>query len=136
MWQDFSAGVLHIATGSYQGAQTVLQSGVGRAIAVPTLKRMKALADVPTFFEQGFTQKLFQLTGWICLLGPAGMPDEVAERLSQLCVEGGKTERVRRILDVFGIDDAAMSRQTLKKFYDEEGPIWIQHARALELTPQ
>ena len=136
MWQDFAAGVLQIATGSYQGSQVVLQSGAGRVIAVPTPKRMKALPDVPTFLEQGFTQKLFQLTGWLCLLGPAGLPDETAERLSQLCVEAGKTERVRKILDTFGIDDAAMSRQTLKKFYDEEGPIWIEHARALNLTPQ
>ena len=136
MWQDFSAGVLQIATGSYQGAQTVMQSGVGRAIAVPTMKRMKALPDVPTFHEQGFTQKLFQLTGWICLLGPSGMPDDVAETLSRLCVEAGKTERVRKILDTFGIDDAAMSRQTLKKFFDEEGPVWIEHARALNLAAQ
>jgi tripartite-type tricarboxylate transporter receptor subunit TctC len=136
MWTDFSAGVLQVATGSYQGAQTVLQSGMGRAIAVPTKKRMKALPDVPTFLEQGFDQKLFQLTGWICLLGPAGMPEDVAERLSQLCVEAGKTERVRKLLDAFGIDDAAMSRQTLKQFFDEEGPVWIEHARALNLTQQ
>jgi tripartite-type tricarboxylate transporter receptor subunit TctC len=136
MWQDFSAGVLQIATGSFQGAQTVLQSGVGRAIAVPTMKRMKALPDVPTFVEQGFNQRLFQLTGWICLLGPTGMPDDIAERLSQLCVEAGKTERVRKLLDTFGIDDAAMSRQTLKKFFDEEGPVWIENARALNLTAQ
>lgn len=44
------------------------------------------------------------------------MPEETAERLSQLCVEGGKFERVRKLLDLFGIDDAAMSRQTLKEF--------------------
>jgi tripartite-type tricarboxylate transporter receptor subunit TctC len=136
MWNDFAAGVIQIATGSYQGAQAVLQSGAGRAIAVPTMKRMKALPDVPTFHEQGFTQRLFQLTGWICLLGPAGMPEDVAETLSQLCVEGGKTERVRKLLDTFGIDDAAMSRQTLKKFIDEEGPVWIEHARALNLAAQ
>lgn len=136
MWQDFAAGVLQVATGSYQGSQVVLQSSVGRPIAVPTAKRMKALPEVPTFLEQGFTEKLFQLTGWLCLLGPAGLPDETAERLSQLCVEAGKTERVRKILDTFGVDEAAKSRQTLKKYYDEEGPIWIEHARALNLIPQ
>jgi tripartite-type tricarboxylate transporter receptor subunit TctC len=136
MWNDFAAGVIHIATGSYQAAQAVLQSGAGRAIAVPTLKRMRALPDVQTFHEQGFTQRLFQLTGWICLLGPAGMPNDVAETLSKLCVDAGKTDRVRKLLDTFGIDDAAMDRQTLKKFYDEEGPVWIEHARALNLTAQ
>ena len=43
---------------------------------------------------------------------------------------------MRRLCDTFGIDDAAMSRQTLKKFYDEEGPVWIEHARALNLAQQ
>ncbi len=35
MWQDLAAGVIQAATASYAGAANVLQSGAGRAIAVP-----------------------------------------------------------------------------------------------------
>ncbi len=35
MWQDLAAGVIQAAVGSYAAASNVLQSGAGRAIAVP-----------------------------------------------------------------------------------------------------
>ena len=111
-----------------------VRSGRLRGIAVTTRTRSASSPDLPTIAELGYPD--FEASSWFGLLGPAGMPDDVAETLSRLCVEAGKTERVRKILDTFGIDDAAMSRQTLKKFFDEEGPVWIEHARALNLAAQ
>ncbi len=136
MWQDMAAGVLQIANGSYQAAQSVLQSGVGVPIAVPTKKRMKALPNVPTFFEQGITAPVFQLLSWICMLGPAGMPEELVAKISNMIVEGGKSEKVRRLLDTFAIDEAAMDYKALRKYYAEEGPVWIEHAKMLNLKAE
>ncbi len=76
MWQDLAAGVIQAASGSYAAASNVLQSGAGRAIAVPQITRMSKLPDVATFLEQGVTSKAFQLKGFICAVGPAGMPQE------------------------------------------------------------
>jgi tripartite-type tricarboxylate transporter receptor subunit TctC len=136
MWQDLAAGVIQGATGSYAAASNVLQSGAGRPIAVPQMKRMAKLPDVATFNEQGVTGRLFTLKGFICLVGPTGMPQEAVQRLSDLCVAGGKSERVQKLLDTFGIDESAVGHQEFRKLYDEEGPIWIDYVKALGLTPE
>lgn len=136
MWQDLAAGVIQGATGSYAAAANVLQSGAGRAIAVPQKKRMSKLPDVATFAEQGVDAPLFGLSGFICAVGPTGIPQEVVQRLSDLFVEGGKSERVQKLLDTFGIDQSAVGHKEFRKLYDEEGPIWIGLVQSLGLTPE
>jgi tripartite-type tricarboxylate transporter receptor subunit TctC len=136
MWQDFAAGVLQCACGSYQAAAGALYSGTGRAIAVPTRARMKKLPDVPTFAEQDVAAPVLQAIGWIGMFAPAATPPAVVERISSLVVEGGKSERVRGMLDTFAIDAAAMDRATSKKVYDEEGPLWIDAIKGLGLAQQ
>jgi tripartite-type tricarboxylate transporter receptor subunit TctC len=135
MWQDLAAGVIQAATGSYAAASNVLQSGAGKAIAV-TQKRLRKLPDVATFLEQGVTSKAFQLRGYICAVGPTGIPPEIVQRLSDLMVEGGKSERVQKLLDTFGVDEAAFGHQDFRKLYDEENPIWISLVQGLGLTPE
>ena len=135
MWQDLSAGVIQGGIGSFAAASNVLQSGAGTVIAV-TRKRMRKLPDVPTFLEQGLTSKVFQLTGYICAVGPTGIPQDIVERLSALIVEGGKTERVQKLLDTFGIDETPLGHAEFKKLYAEEGPIWISSVQSLGLTPE
>ena len=72
MWQDVAAGNVQTATGSYASQLPFLQQGAVKMIAVPTLERMKKMPDVPTFYEQGFTDKAFQVRGWVgCPLPPA-----------------------------------------------------------------
>ena len=135
MWQDISAGVIQAGIGSYPGASNVIQSGAGRAIAV-SQQRMRRLPDVATYLEQGVTSRAFQLLGYIGAVGPTGMPQEIVQRLSDLMVEGGKSERVQKLLDTYGIDRAAMGHQEFRKLHDEEAPIWISLVRSLGLTPQ
>ena len=64
MWQDFLSGSIQLAVGSYQAAVPALQTGQGRAVAVPTPARMKKMPNVPTFLEQGYTAKVYQLVTW------------------------------------------------------------------------
>jgi len=136
MWQDVGAGVIAGGSGSVAAAASVLQSGIGVPIAVPQTKRMRILPNVATFQEQGVPDKAFQLRGFICLVGPAGMPPELVQRLSDLMVEGGKSEKVQKILTTFGIDEAAVSHQEFRKLVDEEAPIWLALVKSLGLTPQ
>ncbi len=135
MWQDVAAGVIAGGSGSLAAAASVLQSGIAIPIAVPQTTRMSKLPNVPTFLEQGVSAKAFQLKGFICLVGPVGMPPEMVQNLSDLMVEAGKTERIQKILATFGIDEAAASHQEFRKLYDEEGPIWISLVKGLGLTP-
>ena len=136
MWQDVASGAIHGGSGSYAAASGVLQSGNGKAIAVPTTTRMKKLPDVATFKEQGADAKAFQIQGWIGMFAPAGTPMEIVDQMSKLCVEGGKTERVQKINETFGIDEAARDRAYFKKVIDEEGPVWLDVIKSLNIEPQ
>ena len=135
MWQDFNAGVIQAGSGSYQGASNVLQSGVGIAVA-NWPKRSKKLPDVPSFKELGMTSKVFDLEGFVCLVGPVGMPQAAVEKLSALMVEGGRSERVRKLLDTFGVDESAVGHVDFRKLYEFERPAWIELVSKLGLTPQ
>jgi tripartite-type tricarboxylate transporter receptor subunit TctC len=136
MWQDVASGAVQGASGSYASASAVLQTGAGRPIAVPTMERMRKLPDVPTFYEQGLTEKAFQVRGWVGCAAPAGTPDDVVQKLSDLMVEAGKTERIQKIIDTFGIDEAARDRTYFKKVLDEEGPVWLDVIKSLNIEPQ
>ncbi len=136
MWQDMHAGAIQAAVGSYQAALSVIDAGTGRPIAVQTTKRMRKLPDVATFIEQGLPPRAFQLKSWICMVGPAGMPKETVETISDILVEAGKSERIQKILDTFGIDEPARDHVYFAKVVREEGPIWIDLIKSLNLEPQ
>ena len=51
-------------------------------------------------------------------------------------VEAGKTERIQKIIDTFGIDEAARDRAFFKKILDEEGPVLIEVVKSLNIEPQ
>jgi hypothetical protein len=51
-------------------------------------------------------------------------------------VEGGQTERIRKMLDTFGIDDPATDRKTFEQILRDESPIWIDVVSQLGITPQ
>ena len=136
MWQDFAAGVLQAAMGSYANAVNALEFGAGKAIAVQTATRNRKLPDVPTFIEQGLDSKVFALSGYVFLAGPIHMPREIVERLSGLMVEAGKTDRIQKLLDKYGIDESAQGHIAFKKLYDDETPIWVDAVSALGLAPE
>jgi tripartite-type tricarboxylate transporter receptor subunit TctC len=136
MWQDVASNAIQGGSGSIAGASSVLQTGTGRPIAVPSMVRAKKLPDVPTFYEQGLTEQAFQVRGFICLVGPIAMPAEIVKKLSDLMVEGGKTERIQKILDTFGIDEGARDRTYFKEVLAKEGPVWIDVIKSLNIEPQ
>ncbi|TYO62007.1 tripartite tricarboxylate transporter substrate binding protein [Bradyrhizobium hipponense] len=136
MWQDFAAGVIQAAVGSYQAALPVLDTGVGRPIAVPTPVRMKKLPETRTFVEQGVTGNVFQLTSFTALVAPAATPADRIDLLAKLMVEGGKTERVQKLLEAFGVDSPAMDRASSVALYAKEGPVWLESIKTLGLEPQ
>ena len=53
-----------------------------------------------------------------------------------MMVEGGKTERIQKVLDTFGIDEAARDHRYFEKVVREEGPIWIDLIKSLNIELQ
>jgi tripartite-type tricarboxylate transporter receptor subunit TctC len=56
-----------------------IKSGKLRAIGVSTAKRAATMPEVPTLAESGLPK--YNLDGWLALIGPAGLPPAIVDRL-------------------------------------------------------
>ena len=55
--------------------------------------------------------------------------------MNELLIEAGKTERVQKINDQFGIDEGARDRAYFRQVIDEEGPVMLEVIRSLNIEP-
>ena len=134
MWVEVSTGRIHAGIGSQPVMGPHVQKGAIRVIAVPTLKRAPKLPDVPTFAEQGFQEPVFKIAGWIVLLGPAGLPRDMTQRLAKLAIAAADTPRIKEIHSTFGILDNPSTPEEFERRYKEDGPIWLGLVRELGVT--
>jgi len=75
---DLVAGQVHIGVLNIGGVMPHIQSGNLRAIAVTSPKRTATLPDVPSISE---TIPGFDFTEWFALVAPAGVPDEIIDKM-------------------------------------------------------
>ena len=134
MWLDVISGQTQAAIGSVAGTLPHIQKGAVRVLAVPTKIRSPKLPDVPTFHEQGYTEPVFSLSGWIGLLGPAKMPKEIVDRIAKLTIEAGEGARLKQIYETFGIAERPTTPEEFLRIYRTEGPQWIAITRELGIT--
>jgi tripartite-type tricarboxylate transporter receptor subunit TctC len=107
------------------GAPALINDGKLRPLAVSSLQRNNFLPNVPTMDEAGL--KGFEAVSWHMIVGPAGMPKEVVDRLN------GEFKRISTSADfkvqvdrmgLIAIDSPAPPE--LRKFLDKEIASWGQ----------
>ncbi|MBM3367025.1 MAG: tripartite tricarboxylate transporter substrate binding protein [Betaproteobacteria bacterium] len=98
------------------------RGGRVRPIAVGTLKRSPSLPEVPTVAESGYPG--FDASLWLALMGPAGLPQAVVDRLNRDLVAVVTAADTRSALDKAGAEPltgtpaelAAMVRDGVPKY--------------------
>jgi len=134
MWVEVAAGRIHAAIGSISALSPHLQGEAVRPIAVHTAKRSPKLPRVATYLEQGFSEKVFMLKGWLGLLGPAGLPAEIVSRISKAILEGAESPRLKQIYETFGLLEKPTTPEEFLALYREEGPVMIAIVRELGVS--
>jgi len=134
MWLDLVAGRIDAGQGSMLGLMPYLRPQRLRAIAVSTRNRSPLLPDVATFAEQGFTDPVFAVEGWLGMFAPAGTPREIVQRVSDLVQEGGSSPRIRQLNNTFGLTDKPWSAAEFERIDRGIKPILIGLARELDIT--
>lgn len=94
MLVDVMNGQLTFTFGSALGVMPHVKSNRLRAIAVTSGKRSPALPDLPTIAESGVPG--YEMILWYGLIGPAGIPSEIVQRLN------GEIGKVLRDKEVSG----------------------------------
>lgn len=85
---DLMGGQVPIMFSSLAPAVGPVKNGRIRALAVTSAKRSAAFPDVPTLDELGL--KGYESSAWFDLIGPANLPAEVVQRLSQALQKAGE----------------------------------------------
>ncbi len=91
------AGQVDFNFDNLAAASANIKSGKLKALAATTAHRSSALPDVPTVAEAGVTLglKLFDISTWFGLFGPAGLSAETTTRLNKAFVDALGTAEVK-----------------------------------------
>ena len=104
-----------------------IRAGKLRALAVSTLARSRASPEVPTMAELGFEG--FDASSWFGILGPAGLPREVAERVSADAAAAIRRPDVERQMIEQGADPVGSTPEEFGAFLDKEIARWATVVR-------
>jgi tripartite-type tricarboxylate transporter receptor subunit TctC len=102
-----------------------------RAIAVATAKRSSVWPDMPTVAE---SFPGFQVNAWAALLGPAGLPGEIVQRLHAESARAVASEEVRARFASLGVEPMPMSAESAGEFMRAERERWARVIRDARLT--
>jgi tripartite-type tricarboxylate transporter receptor subunit TctC len=119
---DFIAGQVPLGFQFLPNVVGMLSSGDARALAVTSPKRMTALPDVPTAAEAGVSG--YETFGWLALLGPAGMPRPIIDKLYKALEEAVNDPTVRSRFVEQGAEPVSPGPEDLQKFIISETAKW------------
>ncbi len=85
---------------------------------------MPAAGDTPTFTEQGVTD--FVSGTWAGFIAPAGLPKEIAERMSAEAKKALADPELRKKLEAQGIVPMGTTPDEFRAFVGEEIARWKQ----------
>ena len=119
--QALLAGEVQACAVSVNTAMPHINSGKARALGVASSKRSPALPNVPTFIENGIA---FQADSWLGLMGPAGIPDDIAAKLNQEIAATLREPETRDRLAGIGLVVVASSPSELTQLLRSDVPKW------------
>ena len=106
-------GQVDLAISDTPPAMQHIKNNSVRALAVTTAKRASALPDVPTLAEAGVPG--FEFTSWWGVMGPAGMPAPVVQRLNDEFAKALKQPDVKAALSSFAADPVGNSPEEFSR---------------------
>ena len=130
---DLISGQIDFMFTPAPNAIAFVQSGKIRGIAVTSLKRSSALPELPTMNESGLQR--FELLGWIGLLGPAGTPREIVDRLN------GEVNKmlagdIRQRLTELGLDAVGGTPEQFAAFIRQDIAKYAKIVKVAGIPPQ
>jgi tripartite-type tricarboxylate transporter receptor subunit TctC len=115
---DTIGGQVPIMFGNISAVVNHIKAGRLRALANTGAARSPLLPDVPTVSESGIRD--FSIATWFGLLGPAGMPAEVASRIQADVVKVLAMPEVKAKLTDLGVDLSGMKPAEFSAFLRSE----------------
>ncbi len=104
-----------------------------RAIAVTSIKRNPLVPDWPAISE---TLPGFDFPSWVGLVGPAGMPRDLAVKMNAAVRQAVQKPEIVEKLATIGFAPMRLSNDEFKTYIDNEVNKWIRLAREANVQPE
>ncbi len=123
--KDLLAGRVQLMFDAATTAIQNINTGKLRALGVVAPTRSKFLPDVPTLSEQGL--KGIDLVGWLAWYGPAGMPQDVVQKLNAALAKALADPEVKAGIEKGAYESVSSSPEELAQMtraaYDQWGKV-------------
>lgn len=132
MLVDVVNGNLDFSFSNLPPVMGLVRKGAIRAIAVTSSYRSKQLPDVPTMAEQGVAD--FDVTSWLGLYGPAGLPAGLVSKLSAALQEGMAQPPAVETLSAAGFEPRPSGADAFAELNRAELARWKQVATRANIS--
>jgi len=129
---DTVAGNVQVMLDQLPSALPMIQAGRVRALAVTGPRRSRLLPDLPTMAELGLPQA--EATSWGAVMGPAGLPAPVVDRLNAVIRESLAEAGVQQRLAAAGADAVVSTPAELAATMRSETEKWGRVVREARIT--
>lgn len=109
--QDMLAGTSHVMFANISDVLQQVRAGKLNAMAVTTAQRSSLVPDIPTLAESGYPG--FSYATWQAVVGPAGVPREVVDKLNAEVRKIMAMADVKAQFATFGTDVSTSSPEEL-----------------------
>jgi tripartite-type tricarboxylate transporter receptor subunit TctC len=99
-----------------------VRNNKARLLAVTSSQRPDSLKDLPTMAEAGYPN--VEALAWNGLVGPASLPEAVAQRVATDVTELLKDAAVRQVLDNAGLTAVGGTPEAFRRFIDGDVKRW------------
>jgi tripartite-type tricarboxylate transporter receptor subunit TctC len=131
--QDLVAGGVDVVTCSVPEAQSLIEAGRVKSLAIMATDRNPTFPDVPTLKEAGID---WQLGAWRGIAGPAGLPDEVVSTLVPVLEKIHGSDEFRDFMNQRGFGMIFLGPEDYRAFMAESDASLGSVMQALGLAAQ
>jgi len=131
---DILGGQIHAVFATPTSSLAHIQSGRLKALAVTLPQRWPLLPEVPTTVEAGMPP--IRVEFFAALYGPAGMPQDIAQRLSRELNEIMGRPAIREAIERQGFGLAGTTPEELRAFTQRQLVAWKQGFEEAGINPE
>ena len=129
---ELLGGHVPLLFSSLGAAASHIQAGRLRALADSSGKRSSMFPDVPTMAEAGFSG--FDASIWFSIVGPAGLPKEVMDKLVPALTSVMKDPEVILAIKREGYDPMPMTPQQTAERIKSDFELWGKTVKSANIT--
>lgn len=131
MISDVLRGALSVSSMTAPLVAQHVNANKMKAIAVTGRQRLAYMPQVPTVYEQGLPR--LDISNWFALLGPAGLPDPIVEKLARALQDAVRDRDVESSFAKMGLEAVTATPAETLAFVEKDHTLWVGVAKSIKV---